>query len=119
MLFYRKVNIYKNIQRKQKIIDNQQELEEKQELLKKKNQEIKENKKSYLSLSSSLSSNNSSNIDKVFNTLDIENILNQTNHSILNKFLGIKKENNKSLVVINNLINPIDKAENNCYCYKI
>ena len=35
MLFYRKVNIYKNIQRKQRVIDNQQELEEKQELLKK------------------------------------------------------------------------------------
>ncbi len=35
MLFYLKVNIYKNIQRKQRVIDNQQELEEKQELLKK------------------------------------------------------------------------------------
>ena len=33
MLFYLKVNIYKNIQRKQRVIDNQQELEEKQELL--------------------------------------------------------------------------------------
>ena len=126
--------IYKNIQRKQRVIDNQQELEEKQELMK-KNQENKEKKhnnnnndnknnnkrnknKNYLSLSSSLSSNNSSSIDKVFNTQDIESILNQTNHSILNKFFGIKKENNKSLVVINNLINPIDKAENDCYCDK-
>ena len=27
MLFYLKVNIYKNIQRKQRVIDNQQELE--------------------------------------------------------------------------------------------
>ena len=35
MLFYLKVNIYKDIERKQRVIDYQQELEEKQELLKK------------------------------------------------------------------------------------
>jgi len=108
--------IYKNIQRKQRVIDNQQELEEKQEQL--KNQQIKKHKnkkkKSYLSLSSSLTSNDSSSIDKVFNTQDIDSILNQTNHSILNKFFGIKKDNNKSLGEINNLIDAIDKAEYDC-----
>ena len=88
--------IYKNIQRKQRVIDNQQELEEEQEKI--KNGLIKDEKE-----------------ETVFTTQAYDSILNQTNTSIARKIFGannidIKEENNLSL---EKLIKKIDKAEKN------
>ena len=86
--------IYKNIQRKQRVIDNQQELEEEQEKI--KNGLIKDEKD-----------------DTVFTTQAYDSILNQTNTSLARKIFGannidIKEENDLS---IDKLIKKIDKAE--------
>ena len=97
--------IYKNIQRKQRVIDNQQELEEEQEKLKKlNNQKIND-------FSDSLSINSNNNSDCVFNTQAIDSILNQTDSSAIRNFFGIKNNNN-SLIGIKNIINEIEKNEN-------
>ena len=96
--------IYKNIQRKQRVIDNQQELEEEQEKLKKLN-----NKK-INDFSDSLSLNSNNNSDCVFNTQAIDSILNQTDSSAIRNFFGIKNNNN-SLIGIKNIINEIEKSE--------
>ena len=98
--------IYKNIQKKQKVIDIQQEQEEKLEKLKsgankQKNGEGGKNE----------------NI-KLFNTKAINSILGQTNTSNINKIFGINNENqNKddnnenSEFLLNNIIKEINKVD--------
>ncbi len=92
--------IYKNIQRKQRVIDNQQELEEK----------IEREKKNFY--------NNNKYFDEqpddtVFTTEAFDSILNQTNTSESKRMFGIKdsyyKGNNSS---IEKIIQIIDDEEN-------
>ena len=100
---------YKNIMKKQKIIDQIQELEDKKD--KNKNKKKKDNK-NYLS-------------EKVFNDTAYNEILNQS-ESVLRIVFGLKKENDKLNIVnsddeekndkindIQNLIDEITKYENN------
>ena len=73
--------IYKNIQRKQRVIDNQQELEMEEE--RKKNIKIQNNN------SNDDNSNNSNTLNKVFNTQAVDSILNQTNTSNIRMLMGL------------------------------
>ena len=96
--------IYKNIQRKQRVIDNQQELEDKMEREKRKN-------------------NNNNNFryfdeepdDTVFTTEAFDSILNQTNTSEAKRIFGIKdsyyKGNNSSIDKIIKLIEDGEKKK--------
>ncbi|MCQ2817272.1 MAG: hypothetical protein MJ252_08410 [archaeon] len=94
--------IYKNIQRKQRVIDNQQELEQIEE--DKKNGKIKED---------------SLEEDNVFNTRTIDSILNITTTSDIRILMGMtdnkKKnkeiDNDNSIGSLNNLIKEITEAE--------
>ena len=101
--------IYKNIMKKQKIIDQIQELEDKKD--KNKNKKKKDNK-NYLS-------------EKVFNDTAYNEILNQS-ESVLRIVFGLKKENvklnifnsddeeqNDNINDIQNLIEQISQYENN------
>ena len=101
--------IYKNIQKKQRIIDLQQEREEKLKAIKSgsnNGKEINEEKKEE---------------NNLFNTNAIYSILGQTNTSNINKLFGINNENenknkNKkkdedSLSIFNNIINEFNKVE--------
>ena len=82
--------IYKNIQRKQRVIDNQQELEQEQE--------EKKEKKDYTNYENSES--------KVFDTQAVDSILNQTDTSTIKKMMQCVDDNetddyNKVLKMIN------------------
>lgn len=87
--------IYKNIQRKQRVIDNQQELEQ-----------IEEDKKNGKVQISSDDSN-------LFNTRTIDSILNMTNTSLVKGILGINntEKNEKLEDSLDNIIKTICKAE--------
>lgn len=85
--------IYKNIQRKQRVIDNQQELEQEQE--------EKKEKKEYTNYDSSES--------KVFDTQAVDSILNQTDTSTIRKMMQCVDENDND--DYNKVINMISKAE--------
>ena len=100
--------IYKNIMKKQKVIDQIQELENKKD----KNIKRKDKDKNYLK-------------EKVFNDTAYNEILNQS-ESVLRIVFGLKKENDKLNIVnsddeekndkindIQNLIDEITKYENN------
>ena len=85
--------IFKNIQRKQRVIDNQQDLEDKQKKIQKGLIQIK----------------NDSNI--VLNTQALDSILEQTDTSGIKDFFGIQECNDKNFS-FENIINKISKAEN-------
>ena len=94
--------IYKNIQKKQKVIDIQQEQEDKLEKLKSgiKNEKDRGGGKN--------------SIYKLFNTKEINSILGQTNTSNINKIFGINyglNENEKSESMFNNIIKEFKKVE--------
>ena len=95
--------IYKNIQKKQKVIDLQQEQEDKLEKLK-----YEENNEKDLG-------GGKNSIYKLFNTKEINSILGQTNTSNINKIFGInynnKNENEKSESMFNNIIKEFKKVE--------
>ena len=85
--------IYKNIQRKQRVIDNQQEMEE-------------ERNKNYNSNSSDDDSS------KIFDTDAVDSILNQTDTSTIRALMGIKESKNKKENYIYEVIlDKITKAE--------
>ena len=93
--------IYRNIQQKQRIIDNQEEnLKKKKKEKEKKNNFIKENK---------------DKIDEnIFNSNVMDSILNQTNTSEARKCFGINDNNSNEIednTTIQLLIDNIDKAE--------
>ena len=101
--------IYKNIQKKQRIIDIQQEREEKMKTVKSGSNNGKE-------------INGEKNEEKnLFNTNAIYSILGQTNTSNINKLFGInnenenknknKKEDENSQSIFNNIINEFNKVE--------
>lgn len=73
--------IYKNIQRKQRVIDNQQELELEEE--RKKNMKIQNNN------NNNSGSSSSNTLNKVFNTQAVDSILNQTNTSNIRMIMGL------------------------------
>ena len=94
--------IYRNIQQKQRIIDNQEKN------LKKKKKEEKERKNNFMK-------ENKDKIDEnIFNSNIMDSILNQTNTSEARKFFGIN-DNSSNEIEDNNkihlLIDNIDKAE--------
>ena len=107
--------LYKNIQRKQRVIDNQQEMEQEKEKKKK-------TKRLQLNLSQSISN--------VFNSLAFESILNLTDTSAIRKMMGLTSLrnnppvlqqqgssndsaslNNNDNVSLLNLVNVLTKAE--------
>ena len=90
--------IFKNIRKKQKLIDNLQEQNDEQEKIKKGEIKIDEN-------------------DIFFNSKAINSILNQTNTSNLRLFFGINCKNisKDSEETLNNIFEKIDKAENYAY----
>ena len=75
--------LYKNIQRKQRVIDNQQEMEQEQEKEKKR----KHNK---------LQLNLSHSTTVVFNSLAVESILNLTETSTIRKMMGLTNVRNNN-----------------------
>ena len=83
--------IYKNIRKKQKLIDNQQEQDD-----------MKENNK--------INSSSSESIDKFFSSKTLNSILQQTNTSNVKLIFGIEDNNNKKNDFKNN-INIIDGDE--------
>ena len=88
--------IFKNIRKKQKVIDNQQEQDDKNERIKKGEIQIEEN--------------------CFFTTKALNSILNQTNTSNLKLFFGINNSTNKkkeSDESVNNIFKNIVKAERN------
>ena len=106
---YESKYLYKNIQRKQRIIDVQQEQEE-------KNKNIKEGL-------DKLNDNSGDNIAiNLFNTTEIYSILKETNTSNINKIFGInnnihgihtnnENENENSELILNNIINELKKFD--------
>ena len=90
--------IFKNIRKKQKLIDNMQEQDDKQEMIKKGEIKIGEN-------------------DIFFNSKAINSILDQSNTSNLRLFFGINSKNisNDSEETLKNIFEKIDKAENYAY----
>ena len=95
--------IYKNIQKKQKIIDLQQEQEEKLEKIK----SGLINEKDW--------GGGKNNLNNLFNTKEMNSILGQTNTSNINKIFGInndnKNENENSDCMFNNIINELNNIE--------
>jgi len=86
--------IYKNIQRKQRVIDQQQELEEEKE--RKLNEEI---------IDYDIN-------DIIFNDNAIDSILNQTDTSGVKKFFGLNNDNDCSTTfTMDNVVKMIDNAE--------
>ena len=105
--------IYKNIQRKQRVIDLQQEQEDKLE--KKKGGQINDKKEG----------NGKKESFNLFNTKAINSILGETNTSNINKIFGINNNKNNetnnenSLSLFNNIIKEIDKKqEKKHFCKK-
>ena len=99
--------IYRNIQKKQKIIDDQQEQEEKNVNKKHKNLDLTETNKTL------------DKSEKVFNSKIIDSILNQSNTSQIQKFVfGVSTETSFDIEDNNNIFNlvrNINKAEETCY----
>ena len=95
--------IYKNIQRKQRIIDHQQDINEE---LEKKNIKKKE--------INSLKNKNNDN-DIVFDDKVIDSILNQTDTSNMKKIFGLNNNESDSSnnFTMDKILLMIDKAENN------
>ena len=92
--------IFKNIRKKQKVIDNQQEQDEKQEKIKKGEINLDEN-------------------DDFFTSNAFNSILNQTNTSNLRLFFGINSKGVKdSVETMNNIFKKIIKAENDAILNK-
>ena len=93
--------IFKNIRKKQKVIDNQQEQDDKNEKIKKGEIKIDEN-------------------EDFFNTKAFNSILNQTNTSNVKLFFGINSKNkiNDSEETANNIFNNIVKAEKEAFIIK-
>ena len=93
--------IFKNIRKKQKVIDNQQEQDDKKEKIKKGEINLDEN-------------------DIFFTTKAFNSILNQTNTSNVKLFFGInsKNKNNDSEETVNNIFKKILKAENDAFLMK-
>ena len=95
--------IYKNIQKKQRVIDLQQEQMDKLEKIKNGLINDKEGK------------NGKHETINLFNTKAIYSILGETNTSNINKIFGIdnnikkEKQNENSLSLLNNIINEFDK----------
>ena len=83
--------IYKNIRKKQKVIDNQQEQEEKQEKIKKGNIKLETN-------------------EEFFTTKTFNSILDQTNTSNVKLFFGIN-DNTDINETPNNIMAKLEKAE--------
>jgi len=114
---YESKYLYKNIQKKQRIIDVQQEQEE-------KNKKIKEGLDSQ-------KDNSGDNIAiNLFNTTEIYSILKETNTSNINKIFGItnnihsinnnnENENENSELILNNIINELKKFDSKkTFCKK-
>jgi hypothetical protein len=92
--------IYKNIQKKQKVIDAIQDQEEKDERIKKGL--IKEEEK-----------------ENVFTTQIVDSILNQTDTSGVKQYFGINTEGTSlELSKVNNIINDINSCDNNNLKFK-
>ena len=92
--------IYKNIQRKQRVIDEQQEQEDKEEKLKNKKvlnkeEELEDSEKN------------------VFNTQVFDSILNQTNTSGIKQFFGLNTEESSLAEQLSNIIEGINYYEKN------
>ena len=94
--------IYKNIRKKQKVIDNQQEQEEKQEKIKKGEIQYDEN-------------------EEFLTTKTLYSILDQTNTSNIKLFFGINNNNDKIDVneTPNNIVEKLKKAEKEAIKRKI
>ena len=93
--------LFKNIRKKQKVIDNQQEQDDKKEKIKKGEIKLEEN-------------------EDFFNTKAFNSILNQTNTSNVKLFFGINSKN-KDLdneETPNNIFNNIVKAEKEAFIIK-
>ena len=88
--------IYKNIQRKQRIIDNQEDLENKKKKIQKGL--IKE----------------SNDLEQFFTIQALDSILDQTDTSGIKKFFGVNQDDNSEKnISLENIINKITNAENN------
>ena len=87
--------IYKNIQRKQRVIDVQQEQEDKEENIKKGF--IKKGKEP----------------DSLFNTEVLDSILNQTDTSGIKQYLGVSTDGNSLVGQLSKIIEGINYYENN------
>ncbi len=88
--------IYKNIQRKQRIIDNQEDLENKKKKIQKGL--IKE----------------SNDLEQFFTFQALDSILDQTDTSGIKKFFGVNQDDNSEKnISLENIINKITNAENN------
>ena len=86
--------IYKNIRKKQKVIDNQQEQEDKQEKLKKGDLKLDDN-------------------DEFFSSKTFNSILDQTNTSNVKCYFGINNDKNIDAdETPNNIITKLEQAEN-------
>ena len=94
--------IYKNIRKKQKVIDHQQEQDEKQEKIKKGDIKLDEN-------------------DEFFTSKTFNSILNQTNTSNVKVYFGINDRDNDldSNETPNNIIAKLEKAEKDVFQKKI
>ena len=95
--------IYKNIRKKQKVIDNQQEQEEKQERIKKGDIKIEDN-------------------DEFFGSKTFNSILDQTNTSNVRIFFGLNDNNTNNIdanETPNNIVEKLEKAENEAIQKKI
>ena len=86
--------IYKNILRKQKIIDQYQDLENKKEKI----------KQGIITVNKT--------INPIFNTQALDSILNQTDTNGVKAFFGLKNKDSSKNISIENLINKITYAEN-------
>ena len=91
--------IYKNIRKKQKVIDNQQEQEEKQEKIKKGNIKLENN-------------------EVFFTTKTFNSILDQTNTSNVRLFFGINDKIDANETP-NNIVEKLEKAEKEAIKRKI
>ena len=93
--------LFKNIRKKQKVIDNQQEQDDKKEKIKKGEIKLEEN-------------------EDFFNTKAFNSILNQTNTSNVKLFFGINSKNKDldSEETPNNIFNNIVKAEKEAFIIK-
>ena len=87
--------IYKNIQRKQRVIDNQQDLEDLQEKIKKGLIKINDDN------------------EVVFTSQALDSILDQTDTSNIKAFFGVKDSLDKN-ISLEKIINKISTAENYC-----
>ena len=94
--------IYKNIRKKQKVIDHQQEQDEKQEKIKKGDIKLDEN-------------------DEFFTSKTFNSILNQTNTSNVKVYFGINDRDNDldANETPNNIIAKLEKAEKDVFQKKI